>query len=142
MRVGEFLMIYLSGIHALNLNCNLLTCGDWHQSALKWEKLTLLDSKDSIFENYGIEYNKQIPKTNKKYPVANHIRALLDLLVLGYFPLAEGMKEDFICNEEYTNEIFDKVYLMKSLPNWNEIDKFMEKEYRLEWLEYKEGKKS
>ncbi len=42
-------MIYVSGIHALNLNCKLNTSGDWHQSALKWKDITLLDSEKSPF---------------------------------------------------------------------------------------------
>ena len=32
---------------------------------------------------------------------------------------------------------FEKVYKLKSLSHWNKIDKFMEKEYELEWLDYR-----
>ncbi|WP_273235640.1 hypothetical protein [Ileibacterium valens] len=30
-------MQYLTGIHALNLNCDLGTPGDWHQSGIRWD---------------------------------------------------------------------------------------------------------
>ncbi|WP_300736038.1 hypothetical protein [uncultured Dubosiella sp.] len=134
-------MLYLSGIHALNTNCLLNTTGDWHSSALKWDVVNqrLIDSKNSIFEDYGIEVDKDIPFANKdkKYNVANHIRACLDLLSEGKFAELQGMRKDFICTDEYDNEIFEKVCLLKDQSNWQEIDDFMEKEYMLKWLNYK-----
>lgn len=98
-------MIYITGIHALNLPCDLITCGDWHQSALRWEKITFRESEDSIFKDYGIESNHDIPGHDGKYFVANTIRALLDLLDEGDFSNAQGMNEDFMGKE----------YLMKWL---------------------------
>lgn len=130
-------MLYLSGIHALNIECQLDTCGDWHQSGIQWNNLKLLDSKESIFADYGIEVNKKIPGHDKLFNVANHIRALLDLLLQGNFSLAQGMRDDFICNEKYTKEIFNKVFLLKNEAHWNEIDKFMSKEYMSEWIDFK-----
>jgi hypothetical protein len=38
-------MLYLSGIHALNLPCSLLTCGDWHTSGINWHGFVLLESQ-------------------------------------------------------------------------------------------------
>lgn len=73
-------MLYVTGIFALNLTCNLDTCGDWHTSALNWQKVTLVDSDTMFFRDYGIEQNRSIPEHDGKYCVANHIRALLDLL--------------------------------------------------------------
>jgi len=131
-------MRYLSGIHALNLPCALLTCGDWHQSGIQWTNLVLLDSDNSIFGEYGIEQGKTIPENKGIFNVANHIRALLDLLVQGKYSVAQGMNKDFICNDLYTDEIFQKVSLMKKLSNWQEIDRFMGREYHSEWLKYKE----
>lgn len=131
-------MQYLTGIHALNLNCDLLTCGDWHQSALKWEDLTLRNTDQSVFGDWGIERNKEIPNHTKRYPAANHIRALLDLIAEGNFAVAQGMKEDFICNDDYTSEVFNKVVALRDADNWDAIDAFMCKEYRLEWIKYKE----
>ena len=58
-------MKYISLIHALNLQCKLDTCGDWHCSALNWQTLNILDSKNSIFGDYGIEKNRIIPEHNK-----------------------------------------------------------------------------
>ncbi|MCL2337567.1 MAG: hypothetical protein FWC60_09130 [Firmicutes bacterium] len=134
-------MLYLSGIHALNLPCALLTCGDWHTSGINWSKLTFMNSEESIFHEYGIEQNKKVPENEGVYNVANHIRALLDLLVQGKYTIAQGMNKDFICNPDYTEEIFQKVALMKNLSNWSEIDRFMGREYYSQWLDYKEREK-
>lgn len=131
-------MLYLSGIHALNLNCELDTCGDWHQSAIQWEKLNLYESSGSLWGDYGIENNKQIPEHTELFNTANHIRALLDLLYEGKFSVAQGMRKDFICTDKYNDEIFEKVSMMTYLPHWKDIDKFMCKEYKCLWLDYKE----
>lgn len=131
-------MKYISGIHALNLPCSLSTCGDWHQSSLKWENIYMGETVGSLFGSYGIEKKEVLPLNKKVFYVANHIRALLDLLVSRNFSTAQGMNEDYICNEQYDQEIFDKVSQMKTLPYWNEIDSFMGKEYKIKWLKYKE----
>ena len=130
-------MRYITGVHALNLPCSLKTCGDWHCSALQWEKPKFRESEHSIFGNYGIELNVSIPEHKETFAAANHIRALLDLLELGKFSAAQGMNRDFICNDQYTEEIFEKVSIMKSLPHWCEIDRFMGREYYGQWLDYK-----
>ena len=72
--------------------------------------------------------------------VADTLRALLDLLIEGRFSVAQGAKDDFICNDSYNKEFFEKVYQLKSLSHWNKIDKFMEKEYELEWLDYRRAR--
>lgn len=131
-------MKYLSGIFALNINCDLDTCGDWHQSALKWDSFTLLESENSIWGDYGIEKNKTIPGHSTKYNVANHIRALLDLIQQNNFGLAGGMREDFICNDKYNKEIFEKVYMLRNSNKWNDISRFMGKEYCLKWIDFLE----
>ncbi|MDD6992051.1 MAG: hypothetical protein PUI48_09540 [Oscillospiraceae bacterium] len=131
-------MKYISGIFALNINCDLDTCGDWHQSALKWDSFTLLESENSIWGDYGIEKNKTIPGHSVKYNVANHIRALLDLIQQHNFGLAGGMREDFICNDKYNKEIFEKVYMLRNSNRWNDISRFMGKEYCLRWIDFLE----
>ena len=68
-------------------------------------KITFRESEDSIFKDYGIESNHDIPGHDGKYFVANTIRALLDLLDEGDFSNAQGMNEDFMGKE----------YLMKWL---------------------------
>lgn len=137
-------MKYLSGIHALNIPCNLETCGDWHQSAIKWNDLDdkLKESSDSIFKDYGIQKNITLTflEGQPTYNVANHIRACLDLISEGNFSLVQGMNRDFIVNNAYDKEIFEKVYLLNHLPIWNNIDSFMGKEYKMKWLKYKEEK--
>lgn len=131
-------MEYISGQHALNLPCELETCGDWHTSALQWDHPFIRESTNSIFGDYGIEKDKRIPEHEQRYNTANHIRALLDLLEEGRFSIAQGMRDDFICNDEYDDEIFEKVFLLRHAVNWEEIDRFMAKEYHRKWKNYKE----
>ena len=135
---ARYPMHYITGIHALNLECPLDTCGDWHQSALKWERLTIADTGSMFFGDYGITLGVPIPKHYGPYPVANHIRALLDLIEWGNFAAAQGMNNDFICNPRYDVEIFKKVWSMRELPNWEQIDAFIGKEYMMKWIRYKQ----
>lgn len=132
-------MRYITGVHALNLPCSLLTCGDWHSAALQWRNPAFRDSEASFFGDYGIERCSIVPENEGTYAVANHIRALLDLLELGNFSAAQGMNQDFICNDDYTEEVFDKVARMRNLPHWRGIDGFMGREYYGKWLDYKRG---
>jgi hypothetical protein len=131
-------MKYISGIQDLNIPCSLLSCGDWHQSSINWNYLDIYNSKDSIYKEYGIEICDYVPYNPGSFYVANHIRALLDLLVQGNFGLAQGMNKDFICNDDYTDEIFQKVAILKILPIWSKIDSFMGYEYYAKWLRFKE----
>ena len=137
-------MKYITGNYALNIPCDLNTDGDWHRSALDWEHLPLFESDNSFFKDYGVKNDIDIYKyvplkkfQGKKYNVANHIRALLDLLYQQNFGLAQGMKEDFIDNDKYTLEIFNKVSEMKKLSFWPHIDEFMGREYKMSWINYK-----
>jgi hypothetical protein len=131
-------MLYLSGIHALNLPCNLQTCGDWHTSGVGWDNIVLLDSERSVYGDYGIERGRTIPENTGTYNVANHIRALLDLLCAGRYGIAQGMNRDYICNDSYTEEIFEKVSAQRNAENWPLTDRFMGREYLSAWLDYKE----
>lgn len=135
-------MLYITGIFALNLNCSLHTFGDWHQSALNWNDMDIRESEDSPFGDYGIEQCGSVPEHVGCYYAANHIRALLDMLYAEQFSLAQGMRNDFIGVDEYNEEIFQKVFSMKSLPQWDNIDKFMEREYKLLWIRFKERVKN
>ena len=146
-------MIYLSGIHALNLRCNLNTGGDWHIGALKWEDLTWLESENSVFKNYGIEKGRPLTFIQDKYPdvynIANHIRACLDLLEMGNLALPQCMRRDFIVTDEYDQEIFEHVIMLKNNVNnkewikrkitWNDIDRFMGREYEMKWIRFKKS---
>ena len=129
-------MEYITGIHALNLTCSLETPGDWHQSAIQWQKPRMRESDGSLFGTYGIEKNSKVPEHSGTFFVANHIRALLDLIEEGNFPTAQGMRDELICNDKYTQEIFEKVILMKDLSHWQKISDFMASEYMVEWIEF------
>ena len=126
-------MMYLTGQFALNLPCDLKTCGDWHTTALRWSNIKLIDSSLSIYGDYGIEKNKKIPEHSGYYNVANHIRAILDLLVVERFDLITNFNNDYICNDDLTNEIFEKIYVL--LPNEN-IYNFIYKTYGSRWRKW------
>jgi hypothetical protein len=100
----------------------------------------MLNSDESVFGEYGIAQNSSVPDNPGTYYAAGHIRALLDLLVQGNYPTAQGMKEDFICNDSYTEEVFQKVAMLRHLEHWADIDRFMGREYCAEWLQFKIGK--
>lgn len=124
-------MKYISEIFALNLPCSLETCGDWHTSALNWDNLRFRETDGSIFGEYGIETCDCVPEHEGTYYIADTLRALLDLLEIGNFAAAQGAKNDYICNDMYTNEFFEKVIMLRQRPNWVNIGSFMEKEYEL-----------
>lgn len=132
-------MEYITGIQALNLPCSLDTCGDWHTSALQWVNLDMKDSSHSIYKNWGIEKCSRVPEHDGEFYIADTLRALLDLLCEGKYSVAQGAKEDFICNDKYTPVFFEQVMKLADSNNWTEIDNFMCREYELEWLSYKEG---
>lgn len=131
---------YLTGVQALNIPCLLNTNGDWHQSGIHWETLKMAESQGSFFDQYGIEGPKKVPMHKSKIYVANHIRALLDMLYDQDFSNAQGMRKDYIGNDSYNNIVFDQVYKMRNLSYWYLIDRFMESEYKLYWLAFKESR--
>ena len=72
-------MQYISGLHALNVPCHLETCGDWHLPPPVSEQHPLLwNSERSLFGEKGIEKGREYH--GRIYPIANHIRACLDML--------------------------------------------------------------
>ncbi len=135
-------MKYITGLHALNIRCKLDTGGDIRSARLDWVHPYTRESEDSIFEEYGIEKNKTIPGSEKTFCVANHIRALLDILEEGKFSLAKGMRNYYICNSYYDKEIFGKVLQLRETTHWDAIDRFMEEEYHIRWLIYKQEQKA
>lgn len=130
-------MLYLSGVHALNIENTLNTCGDWHTSALDWSNIKLADSSNSVFEDWGIEMNKSIPEHTELYNVADDLRAILDLMQkeenLGYL---KGFRDDFICTDEYNDIFFQKVILLRNLKHWHNIDALMQREFMFEWQNF------
>ncbi len=132
-------MKYITGIHALNLPCQLNTTGDWHTSAIQWNFPTVSDSNDSVWGDWGIEPDHFVPNQTSKCFVANHIRACLDMLAKGDFSNLQGMRDDYICCDEYTPLIFDKVKSLRYSPLWKKIDSFMEREYKMQWVQFREA---
>ena len=76
-------MKYISGVFALNIEDSLETCGDWHTSALDWNRIRLVESDNTIFKDYGIERDKKIlmPLSITVHHATidgNHIKEFLD----------------------------------------------------------------
>ena len=77
-----------------------------------------------------------MPNHPGTYKIANHIRALLDLVSEGNFGYAQGMNNDFICNNKYTEEVFSKLLLLRTSHMWEKIKEFIGKEYGVAWLRF------
>ncbi|HEL0291676.1 TPA: hypothetical protein TUY03_000796 [Streptococcus equi subsp. zooepidemicus] len=128
-------MQYVTGVYALNLPSPDGTPGDWHFSALNWEKLKISESENSIFGDWGLNI-VDVPNHGSML-VANHIRACLDLIEQGNFGTAQGMKNNFIDDDKYTMTVFSKVIQLRNSLHWERIDSFMGKEYFCQWLDFK-----
>lgn len=131
-------MEYVTGIWALNLRSPDGTPGDWHFSAINWDRMKTFDTEDSVYGDWALHMG-EVPGRGQM-PVASHVRACLDLIELGDFRAAGGMRKDFISNEAYTPLIFDKVWMLRESPKWDKIDAFMGREYMCKWLDYKKMK--
>ena len=136
-------MKYITGIYALNLfPVKLKTTGDWHLETLDWKNIPLAESANSPLKDWGIIISAPciVPcHESEKFNIANHLRACLDLIEQDKFALASGMRNDYISCEDYTLTIFKKVFLFRNSNDWPQINKFMEKEYGLDWVIYKNG---
>lgn len=122
--IGDGSLQYISGSFALNLPCSLEKCD--------LEKVKYYESYGSLFGNYGIHTLPDTPESLGVLTVANTIRALLDLFADSNFHPAKG----HILEGEHRDELFDKVYEMRNLPNWCEIVKFLDEEYGLPWMDF------
>lgn len=127
-------MKYITGIESLNLSCKLNTCGDWHNTLVNWNNLHFRESNDSIFGNWGIEVGREV--NGKVINVANHLRAILDLMVDGHTNYLKFFYKDFIGTDKYNKDLFDKVIMLKNRENWTEINKLMQHEFMSDWDEY------
>lgn len=138
-------MLYITGLHALNIPCSLPTTGDWHASTLDWSAMPLSESTNSIFLDYGIERDKKVSylshinahDPNNLYNVANHIRAVLDILELGNISLIQGFRENFFCVDIDIDDFFHKVSLLDKLNHWGKINLCMEHEYYMKWVNFR-----
>ncbi len=133
-------MLYVSGVYALNLPCKLDLQGDWHMSALDWNKVTFLNSADSIYKDYGIEQSYSNSLVNL-YNVnkANYIRACLDLLEQGKFSLLNTFMHKWLDTDDkkLLSEIFSQVSKLSTSDKWSEIDDLMCHEYMMKWVRFK-----
>ncbi|MDR1016678.1 MAG: hypothetical protein LBL67_04360 [Coriobacteriales bacterium] len=127
-------MKYLTGTFAFNLPDTLDTFQDWHYPALHWDKPNVFDTTESPLGKWGINYGIDNPCG---LPVANHVRAAIDLLQEGYYSSFQGTREYFIGNERYTPLFFDKLTSLRQSPNWDKIDRAVGKEYGCTWLDFK-----
>ena len=130
-------MKYITGRYALNLPCSLGTPGDWHYYALDWEHPQVKESATAFFGNFGLESHQDVPGHAGTLWVANHLRALLDLLADGAIPIARGMKDNYLNAPKLNQIAFSKVWELRHLGHWNAIDDFMLREYGLEWVHWK-----
>lgn len=128
-------MRYVSGLPALNLGDRTLTPGDWHHSAMDWEHPFTLDTADSPYGYWGIN-DEHVPG-HGMMPVANHIRACLDMIALGYFGDVQGMRDGFLANPATDGVVMHQVWKLRGRDNWHDIDRFMGREYATRWLRYK-----
>lgn len=131
-------MRYISGTHALNIDNSLNTCGDWHITAIYWEDkyIDFKDTDKSLFGDWGIEYNKEIPLHTELYPVANDLRAVLDLMIDNRLRYIKGFRNDWFCTDEYNEIFFEQVIKLRELPQWKDINNLMKQEFMFEWDNY------
>lgn len=129
-------MKYVTGVYALNLPSPDGTPGDWHFSSLDWEHPLIWESEKSPFGEWGL-HMAEVPRLGNM-AVANHVRACLDLIDAGNFGTAQGMRDCYINNDDYTPIIFTMVARLHNDPRWKEIDDFMGHEYYCRWLDFKE----
>lgn len=132
-------MRYITGVYGLNIENSKETCGDWHCSALRWDdnSIDFRESTDSIFGDWGIEFNKQIPEHEETYAVADDLRSILDLMVSGRTRFLKGFRDDFICTEKYNDEFMKKVWMLKDTEHWKDIDELMTSEFMWLWVDFK-----
>ena len=126
-------MKYISNEYALNIPCSLKSSGDWHYNSYPVEKAKLFDSNESYFGDFGIEEHVI---NNKTYFVANHLRAILDLMFCKKFDFLKGFKDDFIVVNDYNSLFFNKVYEFKNSNIWNDVNNLMKEEYMLDWINF------
>lgn len=129
-------MLYITGIKALNIDNSLDTCGDWHTSALDWSTVELKESRNTVFGDWGIEQDKEIPEHKELYNVANDLRAILDMMCEGKIRYLKNFRNDFICTDKYNREFFEKVSILRTNVHWEDIDMLMKNEFMFEWINY------
>ena len=132
-------MQYITGLHALTCPCSLQTPGEPHAS-VDWTYPAMADSDSAFFKDYGIETVREIPYLSGSHNVANHIRAILDLLAAGEIEQLTGLKREILANDELAPELFNKVTELQTENVWNQVSWFIGCEYGVEWLDFLKSK--
>lgn len=140
-------MLYITGLHALNIEDSTECCGAWHTSAISWDNIELVESSQSFFGDCGIEEHKHLPTYGgKEFNVANTLRAILDLMESNKdIRWLKGFRNDFICTDIYNIDFFEHVYMLRQKEHWEDINRLMKLEFMWDWDRYvedKEGKKN
>ena len=107
-------MQYITGHHALCCPCALNTPGNPHHLSVDWTYPATADTDTAFFKDYGIEKDRIVPIDSTPRNVANHLRAVLDLLAEGKLKELVGLKHEIIANDLYTPELFNKVIELNS----------------------------
>ena len=126
-------MKYITGLHALHVPCSLETCGDTHHLP-DWKHPTVMNTATAFFGDWGLEWREIPGHGGKRIPVANHIRACLDMLEMRDYISLQGMNAVYLDAPCYNEFIFHQVLRMQTFPYWKEIDAFMESEYFMDWV--------
>ena len=137
-------MQYLTGRLAFAIPCKLNSCGIWNISKKDFmdeEKFKLSESEGSFFGDWGIETNKLVPgREYCCYNVANHLRAYLDLLMLGEFDQLIGLYDEGIADARCRLDLFmilnSKV---RRTPMWEVVKPFMSQEFGSLWDSFLRG---
>lgn len=108
-------MKYITGMHALNMRCQLNTSGDWHRGLLDWDNPEMMDTENHPLGEWGIEKYKETYK-------ANHLRAVLDMMLdKKNLPHLISFYSDWISNPIYYTELLEKVKSLSYLPHYIDI---------------------
>lgn len=131
-------MKYITDIHALNMECDLGTMGDWHRSGIDWSHPRTLESESTPWGDWGIEVgsSRAVPLNPGPHNIANHVRALCDMVLMGRFRAAEGMGDEFLDGDSYDSEVFSHIAMLAGCENWDAIDRFMAREYGRRWFRF------
>ena len=102
--------------------------------------LDVSGTETAFFKDYGVETDKEVARLAGTRNVANHLRAVLDLLHEGKFKDLAGLKREIIANDQLTAELFNKVLELHTQNVWNQVSWFIGCEYGLQWLEFLKSK--
>lgn len=129
-------MKYITGIHALNIPCNLNTSGDWHRGTLDWGNPWIRESEDSIYRSWGIY-------EDDGRMVADHLRAVLDMLECQKdLVLLHSFHSDYISNYEYDEILNEQLSKLKTLAHWREMEELVKRNMHRRSLDIEELRRS